>query len=156
MNKPQQCMLLWLCKVCCTIDHTYYLGQHSKVMSHSYFVTGEKPLQKRFEVRTIQKFYCSLPKCRASGAVHLMGICLSPPDTVYSSSSRDIPKSEIFTSSWSPTRQFLAARSLQNKGMFLVPFHLWVYFFTGCQLNHIIMVASPIIFQWATQLIFYL
>ena len=56
--------------------------------------------------------WVDVPKCSASGAVHLMGICLSPPDTVYSSSSRDIPKSEIFTTWFFPTRQLRAARSL--------------------------------------------
>ena len=56
-----------------------------------------------------------LPKLRASGAVHLIGICLRPPvEEAYtpSSSSLDIPKSLIFTRLFSPTRQFLAARSL--------------------------------------------
>ena len=54
-----------------------------------------------------------VPKFNASGAVHLMGICFSPSDTVYSSSSRDIPKSEILTELFLPTKQFRAARSLQ-------------------------------------------
>ena len=39
----------------------------------------------------------NLPKFRASGAVHLMGICFIPSETMYSSSSLDIPKSEILT-----------------------------------------------------------
>jgi len=37
------------------------------------------------------------PKLRASGAVHLIGICFIPSETIYSSSSLDMPKSEIFT-----------------------------------------------------------
>lgn len=37
--------------------------------------------------------------------------CFNPSDTVYSSSSLDIPKSDILTTLFSPTRQFRAARS---------------------------------------------
>lgn len=40
---------------------------------------------------------CNLPKFSASGAVHLIGICFMPSETMYSSSSLDIPKSEILT-----------------------------------------------------------
>ena len=43
--------------------------------------------------------------------VKLIKTCLSPSETVYSSSSRDIPKSDILTVFFSPTRQFLAAKS---------------------------------------------
>lgn len=45
---------------------------------------------------TKMKIY-NLPKFNASGAVHLMGICFIPSETIYSSSSLDIPKSEILT-----------------------------------------------------------
>jgi len=50
---------------------------------------------KLWTMHTFQQPY--LPKFSASGAVHLMGICFIPSDTMYSSSSLDIPKSEIFT-----------------------------------------------------------
>ena len=55
----------------------------------------------------------SLLTTPTSGAVHLMGICLVPAETMYipPSSSRLIPKSEILRMSSSPTRQFRAARS---------------------------------------------
>lgn len=43
------------------------------------------------------KHNIQVPKFNASGAVHLIGICFIPSDTMYSSSSRDIPKSDIFT-----------------------------------------------------------
>ncbi len=53
--------------------------------------------------------YCYI----TSGAVHLIGICLVPEDTMYipPSSSLLIPKSDILMASSSPTRQFRAARS---------------------------------------------
>lgn len=44
----------------------------------------------------------NLPKFSASGAVHLIGICFMPSETMYSSSSRDIPKSDILTISSLP------------------------------------------------------
>ena len=44
-----------------------------------------------------------------------MGICWIPLETVYISSSRNMPKSEIFTLLFSPTIQFLAARSLKDR-----------------------------------------
>lgn len=51
----------------------------------------------------------------ASGAVHFTGICFLPGDALYTSSSLDMPKSEIFTTLSDVSRQFLAARSLQIK-----------------------------------------
>lgn len=46
---------------------------------------------------TMLKAVKYVPKFKASGAVHFIGICFIPSDTIYSSSSRDIPKSDIFT-----------------------------------------------------------
>lgn len=79
-----------------------------------------------------------LPKFRASGAVHLMGICFIPSETMYSSSSLDIPKSEILTMHSYPkeimysTLYFILLLSLNSSSSNLVsspfPFHLEMQF----------------------------
>lgn len=70
----------------------------------------------------------SLPQLRASGAVHLIGICFRPDDEYTPSSScRDIPKSLIFKMLLSPTKQFLAARSLLEKKKDSIFLHISKY-----------------------------
>ena len=78
--------------------------------------------------------------------------CFKPSETVYSSSSLDIPKSEIFTIFLSPTRQFLAAKSL------------WIQFFDSrycipaAASKHMPEKKLVIFFSWKQlrQLLFYL
>ena len=55
-----------------------------------------------------------LRRFNASGDVHFTGICLAPLDIVYTSSStsRESPKSDIFTMFSLPSKQFRAAKSL--------------------------------------------